>query len=350
MTGTKGTAAPESTLYDLAREEMQGLVDRYLKLAEASDGLVTVTAGAIETVHERRVLLAGFGAQDDPNAVSAEFVAEEVRRRSAVPFDIERAITTGVYMVLRERSEEWLATLSSETDDFAKLDASYIQAHPAWLPLFMRIAGVFSKAELKRLIGSATDQRISAPAAAKLASLVDDRVTGGSALTAGEVLRGLEGTLEGIVRDLVGRLLLESLVENALKSRGLEFQREAEYKSLPGVVYDIRADFVLPTAEEPLAFIEVRKSSSRHASLYAKDKMFSAINWKGKHPDLLGVLVTDGDWTRATLEILPRVFDYVVPITNLPVMADTLKAYIVDQDRSKLKWLIDFAVRANART
>jgi hypothetical protein len=41
-------------------------------------------------------------------------------------------------------------------------------------------------------------------------------------------------------------------------------------------------------------FIEVRKSSSRHASLYAKDKMFSAINWKGKTPDLLAALVVDG--------------------------------------------------------
>lgn len=348
MTSAETIAEPENTLYDIAREEMQRLVDRYLKLAEATDGLATVQAGSIETVHERRILLAGFGAQDDARRVSADFVAEEVRRRSAVPFDIERAITTGVYMVLREKAEGWLDTLSCETDEFTQLDAVYIQAHPAWLPLFMRIAGVFSKAELKRLIGSATDQRISAPAAAKLAGLVHDRVTGVSALTQGEVLRGLESTLEGIVRDLVGRLLLESLVENALKSRGLEFQREAEYKSLAGVVYDIRADFVLPSSTKPLAFIEVRKSSSRHASLYAKDKMFSAINWKGKHPDLLGVLVTDGDWTRATLEILPRVFDYVVPITNLPVIADTLKAYVVDKDRSKLKWLIDFAVRANA--
>ena len=29
-------------------------------------------------------------------------------------------------------------------------------------------------------------------------------------------------------------------------------------------------------------------------------------------------------------------------------MADMLKAYVVDKNRSKLKWLIDFAVRANA--
>jgi hypothetical protein len=347
MTSTGGTDGNEGTLYDIAREEMQRLIDRYLTLAEASDGLAAVEAGSIKTVDERRILLAGLGAKEDAGVVSADFVAEEVRRRSAVPFDVERAITTGVYMVLREVAEEWLNKLSSETDAFTKLDAAYIRAHPAWLPLFMRIAGVFSKAELKRRIGSATDRQISAPAAAKLARLVHDQATGASALTRGEVLRGLEGTLEGIVRDLVGRLLLESLVENALKSRGLEFQREAEYKSLAGVVYDIRADFVLPSATAPLAFIEVRKSSSRHASLYAKDKMFSAINWKGKHPDLLGVLVTDGDWTRATLEVLPRVFDYVVPITNLPAMADTLKAYVVDENRSKLKWLIDFAVRAN---
>ncbi|MHC5615341.1 MAG: hypothetical protein ACYTXA_31335 [Nostoc sp.] len=56
--------------------------------------------------------------------------------------------------------------------------------------------------------------------------------------------------------------------------------RESEYKTLRGVIYDFRADFVIPDAQNPLAFIEVRKSSSRHASLYAKDKMFFAINWK----------------------------------------------------------------------
>ena len=37
------------------------------------------------------------------------------------------------------------------------------------------------------------------------------------------MLQRLEATLEGIVRDLVGRILLESIVENALNKRGINF-------------------------------------------------------------------------------------------------------------------------------
>ena len=65
-------------------------------------------------------------------------------------------------------------------------------------------------------------------------------------LTPREVLRGMEATLEGIVRDLWGRLLLESLVENALKAKGLIYKRESEYGALVGVVYDFRAYFGFP--------------------------------------------------------------------------------------------------------
>ena len=122
--------------------------------------------------------------------------------------------------------------------------------------------------------------------------------------------------------------------------------REDDYGSLSGVVYDFRADFVVPTPEEPLAFIEVRKSSSRHASLYAKDKMFSAINWKGRHQRMLGIIVVDGDWTSTTLEVMSRVFDYVIPISQAPRMAETIRDY-VNGDTSKLKWLIQFRIDPN---
>ena len=156
-------------------------------------------------------------------------------------------------------------------------------------------------------------------------------------------MQRLEATLEGIIRDLVGRLLLESIVENALINKGLKFQREKDYKKLVGVIYDFRADFVLPNATKAKAFIEVRKSSSRHASLYAKDKMFSAINWKGYNPELLGVLVVDGEWTGKTLQTMANVFDYVIPIERVSELADILDAYL-NGDQSKLKWLIKFEI------
>jgi hypothetical protein len=72
--------------------------------------------------------------------------------------------------------------------------------------------------------------------------------------------------------------------------------------------------------------------------------MFSAINWKGKNPELLAVLVVDGPWTGETLRVLANVFDYVVPISRVPELAETLDAYLKG-DKSKLKWLIDFRIR-----
>jgi hypothetical protein len=187
-----------------------------------------------------------------------------------------------------------------------------------------------------------SDTSISKPASERLAKLLTERVDP-KAVNKGEILQRLEGTLEGIVRDLVGRVLLESIVDSALRDKRIPFQREDEYESLAGVVYDFRADFILPNAAKPQAFIEVRKSSSRHASLYAKDKMFSAINWKGKNTEMLGVLVVDGEWTKETLRVMANVFDYVVPISRVSELADTVKAFLAG-DRSKLKWLIKFRV------
>ena len=138
-------------------------------------------------------------------------------------------------------------------------------------------------------------------------------------------------------------MLLESIVDSALRKHGIPFKREEEYASLGGVIYDFRADFVLPDEAEPAAFIEVRKSSSRHASLYAKDKMFSAINCKGKHKEMLGVLVADGEWTAETLRVMANVFDYAVPISRVNDLTETLGAYL-NGDKTRLKWLIEFRI------
>lgn len=71
--------------------------------------------------------------------------------------------------------------------------------------------------------------------------------------------------------------------------------------------------------------------------------MFSAINWKGHNAALLGVLVVDGEWTRETLRVMAKVFDYVVPIGRVPDLVETIKAHL-NGDESKLKWLIDFRI------
>ena len=238
--------------------------------------------------------------------------------------------------------------VKKETKNFSDFQPSYINTHPEVLPILQHLAGVFSKAALKREVGNVSDQAISKPAAMRLSQLLTRRVVA-SQVNRGEVLQRLESTLEGIVRDLVGRVLLESIVDNALRDQSISFKREEEYDSISGVVYDFRADFVLPDPENPKAFIEVRKSSSRHASLYAKDKMFSAINWKGKHRDMLAILVVDGEWTGQTLRVMAKVFDYVVPIGRVPELVQIIKSFM-EGDSTKLKWMIDFNIEENKHT
>lgn len=333
------------TLYAVAGAEMKRLIQAYLRLVADTGNLANVTSEGLEDADARSLLLAGIGSSCDPATTGPRAAAEEWQRRQAVPFDIETAITTGVYVRLRAKADAMYDSLERATRGFREIDPDFVSSHPQYLPLLQHVGGLFSKAQLKRQIGAVNDSSISGPAAERLVRLMRSRVEPGK-IRKGEILKRLDSTLEGIVRDLVGRVLLESVVASALEGERLPFIREDEYSSLTGVVYDFRADFVLPTAEEPRVFIEVRKSSTRHASLYAKDKMFSAINWKGRHRELLGILVVDGPWTGTTLQVMARVFDYVVPLGRAPELAKTVAAYL-GGDTSKLKWLIDFRITEN---
>lgn len=328
------------TLYQIADAEIRKCIDAYLKLARETHGLSIIKEQHLADQRLIVILLAGLGIRQF-NVTAAQAV-DEWKRRSAIPFDLETAITTEVYRHIRELGSTFLNSVDKTSNGFTEFDPAFIQKNPYLLPLLQHLAGIFSKSKLKELVGSVSDNSISKPAALRLAALLSERVDP-KTVNKGEILQRLESTLEGIVRDLVGRVLLESIVASALADQGVPFQREDEYSSLIGVIYDFRADFVLPNANAPLAFIEVRKSSSRHASLYAKDKMFSAINWKGHNPDLLAVLVVDGPWTKETLIVMAKVFDYVVPIGRVPELVEIIKAYLAG-DKSKLKWLIQFRI------
>jgi hypothetical protein len=238
----------------------------------------------------------------------------------------------------------------NETENFNLVDAGWINKNPQYLPVMMHALGVFSKRELQKIVGkgTATDTGVSKPVAEKLSNLFSNIDTS-TIPNKVQITERIKGATEGIVRDLVGRLLLEEFVAQALINKNVPFLREEEYRNIVGVVYDFRADFVVPNALEPKAFIEVRKSSAGHASLYAKDKMFSAINWKGKHQKCLGIVVVDGPWTQTTLEIMSRVFDYVIPVEKASDVAEKIKQYL-DGDESVLRWLIQFRIDPNKPT
>jgi hypothetical protein len=337
--------AEPGSLYGLATIEIQRIIKIYLRLVEETANFQKVTPASLGSPDERTILLAGIRSNLNPFTSTPEEAAEEWERRRAIPFDIETSVTTGLYFRLRGVAGEYFDALREATSNFRAFDATFIQANPHFLPLLQHVGRFPSKSKLKVEIGSVSDISISRPAAERLAAYLTSRVDPDQ-VNREQVLVSISSTLEGIVRDLVGRILLESVVTAALEARHLQFQREDSYEHLPGVVYDFRADFVLPDAENPKVFIEVRKSSSRHASLYAKDKMFSAINWKGRHKDLLGVVVVDGAWTAVTLSIMANVFDYVIPLSASTQLAEIVEAY-VKGDKSKLKWIIDFRITAN---
>ncbi|HLY30220.1 MAG TPA: hypothetical protein VKQ36_04280 [Ktedonobacterales bacterium] len=343
------SAIPESsdvsdmgTLYNLARKAMKASIPIYLELARKSRAFSAVESGHVQTIEEKSLLLGGIGSSLDPTFVSPQEVVNEWERMRAVPFEIEPAITRGVYLRLRTMAEQLVDELERTTQGFQVFDALYIVQHPYMLPILQRLAGISSKADLKKRIGNASDAVISAVAARKLADILQQRQPSRS-INHAQLLQGIEPTLEGIVRDLVGRVLLEDIVTNALDEAGIPYKRESEYSHLEGAIYSFRAGYVIPDEKHPKAFIEVRKSSSRHASLYAKDKLFSAINWKGKTKDLLAILVVDGPWTAETLRVLATVYEYVIPLHAVAEMAQIVAAYLRG-DKTKLKWLVTFVV------
>jgi hypothetical protein len=331
-----------STLYKIAKEAMKEYVQIYLELSKVSSGFANIQLEQIQSFEQKLILLNGIDSSLDPEEATANEVLQELLRMQAIPFDVESAITKGVYIKLRSQIENLLNELDSFTKGFEEFDADYIQANPYMLPILQRLANITSKAALKKQIGSVSDNAISKTAAKKLADILNERKPG-QTMGRQQILQSIEPTLEGIVRDLVGRILLESIVAEALDNANVPYKLESQYKYIEGVLYNFRADFVIPDEVSPKAFIEVRKSSSRHASLYAKDKMFSAINWKGKNKDLLAVIVVDGEWTSETLKVMTKVFDYVVPLNRSPDVATAIYEYI-NGDRSKLKWQINFTI------
>jgi len=328
------------TLYQLADAEIRKCIGDYLALSEDTSGFTDVSATAIDSTRKAVILLSGINAPTED--LSPEYVVSEWARRKAIPMDVEAGITAGVYTNIRNAGSNYLSEVKIGTNGFRDWPPKFIREHAHTLPLLQHPAGVFSKAALKRQVGQVSDNAISGPAAQRLSALLADRVVPED-VQEGEILQRLEATLEGMVRDLVGRVMLETIVENALQSAGVAYKKEDSYSGLSGVVYDHRADFVIPNEMNPMAFIEVRKSSSRHASLYAKDKMFSAINWKGKHRKILGILVVDGEWTAETLKVMASIFDYVIPLSHVNDLAATIAQYLAG-DESKLRWLIEFSI------
>jgi len=330
------------TIYELATEAMGVEIARYLTFLKSSNAMMSLSEDCFADHATELMFAAGINSHV-PNDCdnTPKYLVSEHHRKSALTFDVEAAVSTGVYNSIRPHAKALYEKASKSTPEFTSFSDEAIKENPHLLPVYQSILKL-SKSQLKKKVGSVSDLKISKPASVKLCALLSETIAPNDYLEE-NVLGRMEITLEGIVRDLVGRVLFEEVVANALSNEGVKFMREDDYPFISGVVYDFRADFVLPDCKNPIAFIEVRKSSSRHASLYAKDKMFSAINWKGKHENLIAVIVVEGEWTQATLKIMSTVFDYVIPLSQSAELAKILKK-AQDGDKTVLRWLVNFSI------
>lgn len=335
------------TLYQHATVKMREIIDIMLNLSQETANFHNPTAEHFADLDKATILLCGKGYQisDVPDSVNAR--QNSWLGRAAIEFGIERSATSLLYKKIQPFINALVSSAFEQTNNFNDVTSEWINTNPHYLPVIMHALGVFSKRDLQKIIGkgTASDTGISRPVSETLAELFKSIDTS-TIPNKVQITERIKGTTEGIVRDLVGRLLLEDFVAQALGNEGVPFLREEQYESITGVVYDFRADFVIPSADDPKAFIEVRKSSAGHASLYAKDKMFSAINWKGKHQRCLGIVVVDGPWTQTTLEVMSRVFDYVIPVERSHEVAQKIKQYL-DGDETVLRWLIQFQIHPN---
>ena len=140
------------TLYQLADSEIRACVADYLSLAADTAGFATVAIESVNTRRKAMILLAGLNAPIDDDAPDA--VVREWARRRAIPVNIEAGITASVYRNLRGAGSLYLNDVRAATDGFSTWSPDYIHDNPHTLPLLQHLAGVFSKAALKRLVGS----------------------------------------------------------------------------------------------------------------------------------------------------------------------------------------------------
>ncbi|MBN1260898.1 MAG: hypothetical protein JXB35_09485, partial [Anaerolineae bacterium] len=175
------------TLYALADRVMRRYIKVYLEVARATKGLTNVAPMHLSSFEQKVILLGGIGSPLDPASVSSDRVAEEWLRMQAVPFEVERAVTKGVYVELRRRVESLVEVLAQATAGFMEFDPAFISSYPHFLPVLQRLADISSKAELKRQIGSVSDNAISATAAERLAEILNRRQPG-RAITRAQLL------------------------------------------------------------------------------------------------------------------------------------------------------------------
>lgn len=279
---------------------------------------------------EDYLVMLSEGVRADRSARPSEALRNYDKAFESNGFSLERAFIAGLSGKLDRLIPELVDFTISMTSRFQSVRAEDVYLNPASLPVLMHALKIHSKRDLQKELGIKTvsEKRLAMTSACKLATAFKSRK---DFADRDQIINGMSRTLEGVVRDLTGRHLLESFVTAALECERVPYSLEADIKPLEGALYDHRPDFLSFVDGKPKAYIEVRRSTVDHSSLYAKEKAFSAINWKSRHPEMLAVLITEGNWSGAAVELVSKVYDYVIPVLEADRAADLIGRHVAGE-------------------
>lgn len=291
-----------------------------LELAASTKGFEEVTVEHFECPKQSALLLSGKGLECS-GTHEGNLAAWTLKKSK---FDHAAVAGKIVADKLRAHASEILSYVLKETSGLTDISAEWVAGHPFALPVYVNAAGTCSKKRFKGnlKLSGASDRHIGATDAERIvASLKPETV-----LPEREILAGMEGLIEGIVRDQIGKVVNEGFVKQALDDLNIPYVRdEGGVKLIEGKHSASRADFASPCNKRPKVFIDVRKSATNHASHYASDLSNSVADRITAHPECLAVLVYDGDWTGPALERVSKGYDHVFHVH------DSAKAAILVQ-------------------
>ncbi|MCS4088789.1 hypothetical protein [Rhizobium sp. BK176] len=255
----------------------------------------------------------------------------EAWKTAGVVFEHADAAGRVVAAKLRIRAAEMVNFVFDETAQLTRVTPEWIMAHPYTLPVFANATGTVSKKRFKNQfkLTAASDRSIGRTDATRIV----EGIQPGMVLAPREVVAGMESLIEGIVRDQIGKVVNEAFIQQALDRRDVPYVRdEGGSNQIEGLVSASRADIAAPDNSDPKVFIEVRKSTANHASLYASSLMFSALDRRGRHPNSLAIMLYDGAWSGATKALMENAFHYVFHVLESDQAADIVKRHLDGED------------------
>lgn len=309
---------------------MKAVSDRLQVLRMETDGFRAVGASHFDCEDNACLLLAGKGLTtlDCP---ADNFRAWEACARM---FSHAEAASGIVTSQLRSASEMIVDRVMSETKHMREVTVDWIVENPFSFPVFINATGTCSKKKYKKdlSLSGASDRRIGPKDAERIVrALKPDNV-----LSKGEIVAGMQGLIEGIVRDQIGKVVNEDFVRLALDSLDLSYVRdEGGTQLVKGRYSASRTDFAMPCNENPKVFIDVRKSATNHASHYASDLSNSVADRITAHPECLAILVYDGEWTAPALERVQLAYDHVFSVVDSGDAAAVAERHVKGEDMRK---------------